>query len=327
MATPISDELGLISWASSGTSGILTDNINMTMNTALNLEDGSILDGDGYTIINNSSKGLFWVSGTDCEVHISNLEIDCNGITFNTSDGVLIRRISSTGTTLVIRNCYASGTFIVGQSSGIVGPVFKENYNITISNCYSTGTLSNNNSGGILGAIAKIDETGYVLVENCYSTGAISGSGSGGIVGSQFGNFIGLSGTAIVRNCYSTGDIGENCGGIVGSNFGYNAGYATIENCYSVGSLGNGGTIAGPYLNGTNVTLINCYGANTIEDDNGYKIGLSKLVKSKLSVPPEPIFTNCTYGNGSVPGWDHSTATSTIADIYGYKNKYMDKRR
>ena len=221
MATSISDEGDLILWASSGTSGILTDNNIMTRTTALGLVDGSILNGDGYTITNNSNQGLFWVNGTNREVHISNLEIDCDGMTFNTSDGALIRRISSTGTTIVLNNCYASGTFTFGQSCGLIGPIFKEGYNITISNCYSTGTMSNNNSGGIMGSVSKIDETGYILIKNCYSTGAISGSGSGGIVGAQFGNDVGISGTAIIKNCYSIGDIGDNCGGIAGSNFGF----------------------------------------------------------------------------------------------------------
>ena len=102
---------------------------------------------------------------------------------------------------------------------------------------------------------------------------------------------------------------------------GFNAGYAKIENCYSFGSLGTGGAITGSSLNGTNVTLINCYGANA----SGNSFGNGELVKSKLSVPPSPALTNCNFGNGSVSGWNHTTATTIIDDDYDSENNLWIK--
>lgn len=111
------------------------------------------------------------------------------------------------------------------------------------------------------------------FIVNC-STSAPIGNNCGGITGS---NLAKNGGWVQIVGCHTTGVIGDNAGGIVGIHAGENGGYVEILRCSSTGSIGDsGGGIAGAYCGGhnANINIYNCYSTGAISIRAGGIVGI-----------------------------------------------------
>lgn len=262
--TSISNQSELESWASNGNTGTLTQNITLADNTnfPLDLADGSILDGDGYTItlMSANTGGLFEVTGTGRTIIIKNLKVDADAITtMNNDEGVIFRYMPNLAAlTLTIENCASVGSFNIGDSGGgIVGRTHgtSATRTLTVNNCFSTGTISGASAGGIVGGSQGAGHALYI--NNCYSTGNISGTGAGGVAGDCVGRSSSGSDRHI-KSCYSTGEIsGTDAGGILGREAGcpsIGGDAYIVSNCYTFGAISGanaGGILGDQSGNGT----------------------------------------------------------------------------
>jgi hypothetical protein len=151
---------------------------------------------------------------------------------------------------------------------------------VTIQNVGVESTYAVAQYGGWIGRRYFGKNATDNLVTNCYSTGAI-GQQSGGIFGSD------SSGSS--TNCYSIGTIDTNAGGIFGRT---SPGSAT--NCYSIGTIGsNAGGIFGYNSSGS---ATNCYSTGTI----GYSTGtIGQNAGGIFGIQSSGSATNC-YSTGTI---------------------------
>lgn len=298
----------------SNISGKLTANINLGKyplnNTLKNSSYATVLDGDGYEIINiNSTSGLFGALGNNSK--ISNLTLRGNS-----GNGSIATYAN--GSNVVIENCVnysnVSGTTNVG---GFVGYAYKD---VTIKNCVNHGKISGTSEiGGIIGKISSSTNT----ITDCYNTGDITASSknAGGIIGSTDTNI------ANITNCYNTGTVKAalNAGGIAG----FVAGKSTISNCYNVGVItvsdadGAVGSIAGS-VDLTTAKIINCYYLSTLAITSGATALSEDDMKSadlgsgyKLVCNSYPVLTWQTGFSEHTPK-DSGSVTSPTCGHKGY---------
>ena len=139
------------------------------------------------------------------------------------------------GTTLVVKNCSATGDITCGYSCNTSAGIVAYSGSTTstlISQCRSSVNLKN--------------DTGKSL------------SNTGGIVGNH-----GSTGTCTIENCYSTGNmvVNQRCGGIIGAQ---EKGVVTIKNSYTTSSLDGYsglGSFAGAVTGATaELKIISCLG-------------------------------------------------------------------
>ena len=117
------------------------------------------------------------------------------------------------------------------------------------------------------------------IIVNCYTSAPI-GDNCGGIAGSNLAKDLG---NAQIVGCYTTGTIGENAGGIVGVNAGELGGNVDIIRCFSTGSIGDSaGGIVGRYCGGHgnyngntgNIVISECYSTGIISIRAGGIVGM-----------------------------------------------------
>ena len=114
---------------------------------------------------------------------------------------------------------------------------------------------------------------GPVFIFNCFTSAPI-GDNCGGIAGSNLAKDGGF--TQIV-GCHSTGTIGENAGGIVGIRAAEDGGTVEVLRCSSTGTIGDSaGGIVGAYCGGHNghIEILNCYSTGTISVRGGGIVGM-----------------------------------------------------
>ena len=324
MPTYIDSLPDLIDWVNDGNEGKLTDNISIPSGTTgfpLTLVSGSILDGDGYSIIIGISNPLFkppdpTIPLQTHTIQIKNLKVIVNNSTM--TNGVLIGDIGISGSqgitvNMTITNCAVTGSFSLGNSyGGIVGMIKSgQNHNITISGCYCTGSIGTN-GGGIIGQNnSTADNNSKVNISHCYSTGNI-GEGGGGIAGSCFGRKVRIGN--IIENCYSLGNItGVQSGGIVGRDAGIGeGGIELLSNCYSFGQITDTTSSRGSGILGTdsrNVTLRNCYARGTTSTDAG-----NGNFYGTLDTPNPSITTSNNQAAATAGTWNAALGSSSSSD-------------
>lgn len=307
--TTITTQSDLVTWASTGGTGTLINDITLSGGTfPLSLADNCVLDGGRFTITVESTldDGLFEINTNNYTATISNLIIDADAI--DKSNNIMFNYPTSSisGITINITNCGIIGDFIMRNNGGpYIGNTnlsSTSTYNIT--GCFSTATLSTGWAGGIIGHSGG-SGSDTMIISNCYHTGVISGSSCGGITARSFGNTNTTPGNAIIQNCYSTGIIsGSNSGGITGTGAGSNLGYVTISNCYSFGDITgtDAGGIYGENIRGDNVTIANCYAKHATGEGPGTNtFGTTEFT--------HPTVTNSGYGSGS---WTASLGTDLL---------------
>lgn len=257
--TSISSVANLKTWASSGGTGTLTQNIliDNAADFPLATQAGSTLNGGRYTITIDSSVRVPILQSPSGSITVQELEIAVQSGS-NMTTGVLFGDITNNNSVITVTNCAVTGSFTMdSDAAGFVGEITSgvTGYDITVTGCYCTGNISVN-GGGIVGA-NRAGTDGFIKVDRCYSTGDIA-NGGGGIVGANFGNSA-SPGKQYVKRCYSTGNIGSSAGGITSQGTGANNGNAEISNCYSTGTIGDdGGGIVGRWADGT-ININQCY--------------------------------------------------------------------
>ncbi len=176
-----------------------------------------VFDGQGHTIKgltiakntdDDSGAGLFGtVKGATAVVqnlHLTEVSIEA------VSNAGAIAGFIGEGAT--IRNCTASGTITVTESSGgIVGRAIKEGH---IVSCVNNASLkgSKEKIGGIVGGAYYGTESGKLTIENCQNNGTVEGAG-------YVGGIAGLGGLVNITDCVNNGAVtstADVCGGIVG---------------------------------------------------------------------------------------------------------------
>ena len=329
MTSNISSESDLITWTSSGNTGILTQNITLTTGQSYpyNLADNSILNGNGYTITlaSDITTGIFSVTNSNYTVQIKNTLFDADAITSIQVDGLghsmLFAHVNPnatlTGISITITNCGCIGSFSLEASCGtFIGNSWNTSGGTTIiTGCYSTATMSGDHSGGIAGP-NQCRNNSKVVITECYTTGEISGQYSGGIVASGFGRDNLTSGNAEIKNCYSLGTIsGQFSGGICGWNLGINDGIFVIGNCYSFGEVTgpNTGGISGTDVDGTNGTVEYCYSKHA--SSTGTASG-AFFASSSAAITA----SNSKAGNGT---WDSILNTDLQDNYNGNTNVWI----
>lgn len=138
-------------------------------------------------------------------------------------------------------------------------------------------------------------ETNFIV--NC-STSAPIGNNCGGIAGS---NLAKDGGYIIIVGCYTTGTIGENAGGIIGIRAGELGGRVYVARCFSTGLIGNSaGGIAGVYCAGHDghIEILNCYSTGEISGEGGGIVGKFCSTDAESQYGRTEIY-RC-YSNGAI---------------------------
>lgn len=226
---------------------------------------------------------------------------------------------------VTITGCSNSGSLNGGGNGGIVSRNFSGT--ISISNCVNTGNIVGSPSSGILGPFPSPNAT--VTINNCLNTGLILTEDCGGIAGTRFGS--NSNNLCAIRNSYNIGNsvqqIAPNrrCGGIVGSDCGYNTSALytpniLIENCYNLGSIytNGGGILGGSFdssINIPNITLNNCYN-NGGATAGSTGINLSDgLIADNFTYKSYVSVINCY--NAFDNTWSDSSATAVLTGVPG----------
>jgi len=151
----------------------------------------------------------------------------------------------------LIVDCSATGLVLAGRASGLAGGLVCQNAGV-VRRCFSDCDVSGSVAGGL---VAQNDESGRI--EFCSATGIVfdfdaATTGVGGLVGANAG---------MVRCCSSGGYIvGDNAGGVVGTNTG------TIRESCSLEALFGGQSCGG--ITGLNLgTILNCYALGSVPGD------------------------------------------------------------
>jgi hypothetical protein len=221
-----------------------------------NLANGSATDDGGsglYNLGNATVTGSSVTSNTGgggrAPVFSSGtLSIADSTISGNTQN-TLVGGVSSTGTTLTLRNTTISNN---NSQGGPAGGVSNDAGTATLVLC----TISGNSASGVGG----VSNGGTMTLQNC----TISGNSGPNFIGGVFN-----SGTMALQNCTVSGSNGSYAGGV------YNSvdGVLTIENCtitqnrasVRVGGLDNEGTFGATLHN--SIVADNFRGAGDEESD------------------------------------------------------------
>ena len=155
------------------------------------------------------------------------------------------------------------------------------------------GWFAQEHYGGNVGS--NMFDENYIV--NC-STSAPIGNNCGGIAGS---NLAKVGGTIIIVGCYTTGTIGEGAGGIIGIHAGEDGGAVYVARCFSTGLIGDSaGGIAGTYCGGHsgNVEIANCYSTGLISFGGGGIVGKFCSTDAESQYGITKIY-RC-YSNGAI---------------------------
>lgn len=85
-------------------------------------------------------------------------------------------------------------------------------------------------AGGIIGSYSNNNSNSIIKLNECVNNFHITGPESGGFIGKYAGNNQGSNGYIEVNNCINHKNINDKCGGIIGSNLGYNANSYVFDN-------------------------------------------------------------------------------------------------
>lgn len=146
----------------SGDTVNLTSGLSFSTNpTPIDINDGTF-DGGNYTITMSGTvnRGILILAGGT----IKNLIIDGGGLTYASSEGMVINRTTGGGSqygtiqTIKVSNA-TMGSFGGGIAGGSWGDVSNPS---TINKCQATVTISSSWSGGVMGGWVR-----YSTITNC----------------------------------------------------------------------------------------------------------------------------------------------------------------
>ena len=201
-------------------------------------------------------------------INIENIDL------INQYNSVLFKRFSVNNLNITVENCGCDKkngtTTLLDDSGSIVGSFGNSSgTDIVIRNCFSNLNINGNGSGGIVGHKAG-ESGGSFQIHNCFTTGHITAGRAGGIIGriASGSSYI----NSIISNCYSFGNISHgNAGGIAGDETAKD-GYLLISNCYSFGDILNGGGgIVANHADGDNFKIENCHSVHATDTGVGNK--------------------------------------------------------
>lgn len=257
----------------------------------------------GLNTLNGGKRfhtGLFSVDTEGYTITVKNLMINTENIDLiNQYNSVLFKRFSVNNLNITVENCgcdkQTGTTTLLGDSGSIVGSFGNSSgTDIVIRNCFSTLNINGDGSGGIVGHKAGYSG-GSFQIHNCFTTGHITARRAGGIIGrvasgSSYTN-------SIISNCYSLGNITHvTAGGIAGAETAKD-GYLLISNCYSFGSFGDilngGGGMVANLADGDNLKIENCHSVHA----TGTGVGNNQFIKGVAS--GTPTVNDSSAGNGT----------------------------
>ena len=249
----------------------------------VNIKDATIIaevSSDTETHYNANCGGIFGVASVAI---INNCTVDNYSVLTvkNTSGEVSVGGLVGflEGTTNIIINCINSGSISANSANaqtnnkavagGLVGKI---GYRATfITNCTNNGNINATSTawfayaGGLVGEFS-VGDPSILNFTNCANNGNVTAASinfnayAGGLLG-EFGS----GSNMYISNCINVGSITVKSpdyldnigGGLVGDLY---YGSASMINCINVGSL-NGKFINGlaGYVNGTHLTIIDCY--------------------------------------------------------------------
>lgn len=206
-----------------------------------NHEFSGIFDGNGHTVTNMTTSGLWagfmpWPKSAI----IKNLTFTNANVTSENDGGVLSSYVDG-GT--VIENVHVVGGTLTGTRSGVYGGLAAYVTGATISNSSATAAIHidalNAWAGGLVG---QLDGSSN-FVEKSYSGGSIDYVGVGTPEWAAFGGLVGgMNATSLgssIVNCYTTTDINSSLngsittlGGLIG-----NLSAGTVNNSLALGSI------------------------------------------------------------------------------------------
>jgi len=326
-----------------------------------------IFDGNGYTIngmhtavyssSGDVSSGLFsWVEES---AQIKNLGVlngssvaaSYTGAAYAGSIAGSAHRVNLDDVafgSLIITNCYNTGSVAGSAAGGIVGNGFGS---LTITNCYNTGLVTAYAyAGGIVGyAISHTGFSDAMTIADCYNTGSVTAINRyayvGGIVGYTINS---LTNPSSIINCNNAGtvtgsavvDVSISAEAHVGGIVGYTI-RTTITNCYNTGSITGSvtvtsvvdvsivvdvSTITRAYVGGIvgclhdNDPITNCYNTGSI---TGLVTAPKNAIYAQAYVggivgdTSSPTITNC-YNTGSVTASGNAVYTGGIVGCTFY---------
>ncbi|MHC4501287.1 MAG: GLUG motif-containing protein, partial [Planctomycetota bacterium] len=202
-----------------------------------------------------------------------------------------------------LSNCSWSGTVYAngGYGGGLVGTNRQSN----ITSCTSSGDVSGDNMlGGLVGYNRESDLT------NCTSSGSVSGVGEtvGGLVGSNY--------YSEIINCTSIGSVlGDNyVGGLVGYNYGADAGMFNCTSPSDVTGRTNVGGLVGQNRDGT---LIHCSATGIVTSTGGSAGGFIGINYGTIS---DCFATGAVSANGGGAGGLAVANYGTVRDCFATGN-------
>ena len=215
--------------------------------------------------------------------------------------------------TSVVENSYTACNITTPQyGGGVIGSFDAYDGPLEIKNCYATGNVVGGNTvGGFFGVTWGVP-TG--LITNCYAKGNVSGD-------MELGGFFGSVHDELnIENCFAAGDVTVtgDYGGKTGGFGGYST-FANIKNSYATGTvscIGGAGGFLGIIHKGADINGVyqNCYatGAVTARSDvqPGNDVYIGGFVGMVIGIYQSTI-TNCFAFNPSVKG------SSDVGRIYG----------
>jgi hypothetical protein len=268
-------------------SDIFVDINNAYIHAYIQLDEGYILNGNGYC------------------VDISEMKIyleDNSTVPYNKWNGLIQCLSVSTQPNRknIIKNIGVKGLFDYNQLSIGGGYIIRPNNNcFEIYDSYAHGRI-NSECGGIVGRLAGNENVDDKLPDNkenkiqnsiyiysCYHKG-IKEQWSGGIIGSNSGKHMDI----VIQSCYSMGDIYMYAGGILGGvsssidrqDVSYNNKEHIVRYCYStdiddgnnLNIVGGGGIVGSVNVNNYKIKVENSYSTGDISfvsNENGHVIG------------------------------------------------------
>ena len=134
-------------------------------------------------------------------------------------------------------NCYATGSITCErQTGGLLGLVNKTSASVVMENCYYTGstiagTATGSNEINIGGLVGYIAAGNSISIKNSFAVTTLVGSTSKGYVGGVLGCT--KAGSTVIENCYADCSMDATFpGGIIG----YNTAATTVKDCIYAGS-------------------------------------------------------------------------------------------
>ncbi len=274
-------------------------------NRIVRVAAGTVIDGNGYALLNYSVTGngdvsTFGLVKGDC-IYIKNLTVGSSSAPISITStvegksvGALLsysNSVSSWENVDVYANVSANTS---GSNTG--GLIGNAKGNHTLKNVTFNGSVSGKVTGGLIG-IANANDTVFTL-NDCVNNGVVTGTNdTGGIIGKN-------TAQTTATNCInlgavtSTGGAGGFCGSV--------SCVITLDKFLGVGKVQGQNNVGGiyGYCGGNGSITNNSYVVGTVESSNTFVGGMLAFSKSTYTVKDSGFFGNLVVTNtGDAKTW------------------------